>query len=432
MNGRAVLRDVAVIFGLMLLAAALVGAFTASWEPEDRLPLLAVTNLAAVTLGFFLSGLRPIERRVRHQIVVVAVLWLINAIGILGGDQSFLLWLLGGAVLLAMSFVGTGLAEVVVGTRKPPPATTRVSGPSGGPSSALASEVGVAAKAIAPDAEHALELHPFDAFRGRLVVLWGFGVLAFDLMLFPLYGEGPLGTAISGMVFSVMLAAAPLAWAVRAGVLRRPGLLGAPVTPRQLGRAAWLALPVVGVSLLSLYALHAPLSWLAPEFLAGWKELTSFEILFTEGRGYMAANLIYFLMIVVVAPITEELLFRGLLFSRWSRKWGPRAGAVLTGVAFALLHGEPLGAFVFSILMTELYARSRSLVLPMVVHGVHNLLVWLTELLAQMGWWPAGWNMAAVSFDSWWLPALGVACIVPALPEVWRAGRPRFEAPPLG
>jgi membrane protease YdiL (CAAX protease family) len=40
----------------------------------------------------------------------------------------------------------------------------------------------------------------------------------------------------------------------------------------------------------------------------------------------------------VIAPICEELFFRGLLYQSATRRWSPRWAAVLSSAAWALLH----------------------------------------------------------------------------------------------
>ena len=54
-----------------------------------------------------------------------------------------------------------------------------------------------------------------------------------------------------------------------------------------------------------------------------------------DRAGAYAANAV---VIAVIAPIVEELMFRGLGFSLLSR-FGPRIALVGTAVAFGLIHG---------------------------------------------------------------------------------------------
>ena len=78
---------------------------------------------------------------------------------------------------------------------------------------------------------------------------------------------------------------------------------------------------------------------------------------------------------IVVAPVTEELLFRGALFGSLRPRIGSRAAAVLSSLLFAAVHGSltalaPL--FVLALVLCWVYERSGSLVAPVVVHMLFN------------------------------------------------------------
>lgn len=48
------------------------------------------------------------------------------------------------------------------------------------------------------------------------------------------------------------------------------------------------------------------------------------------------------LLVVIGAPIAEELFFRGLLFRSATKTWGVVAGVIVSSVAFGLTHFQPL------------------------------------------------------------------------------------------
>ncbi len=84
-----------------------------------------------------------------------------------------------------------------------------------------------------------------------------------------------------------------------------------------------------------------------------------------------AAN---FVVVVLLAPIVEELLFRGLGFSLLHR-FGRVAAIVLVGIAFGLAHGLvealPLLA-AFGIALAYLRSETASVVPPIVLHSLFN------------------------------------------------------------
>ena len=83
-----------------------------------------------------------------------------------------------------------------------------------------------------------------------------------------------------------------------------------------------------------------------------------------------------FMLLVILAPLIEEMVFRGLLFSRLTKKWNMAGAMVVSSLAFGLLHMDPIGAFVFGIVACVLYTRTRTLLVPMVLHALNNLIVW--------------------------------------------------------
>ena len=87
---------------------------------------------------------------------------------------------------------------------------------------------------------------------------------------------------------------------------------------------------------------------------------------------------------VLLAPVFEELAFRGLLFGVLRRRfqWMP-AAAISAGI-FALAHGYGLIGFtsVFwsGLIWAWIYERTGSLLPGMIAHGANNLLVCLSVM----------------------------------------------------
>ena len=76
---------------------------------------------------------------------------------------------------------------------------------------------------------------------------------------------------------------------------------------------------------------------------------------------------------VIAAALVEEVLWRGLIYQRWAHAWGSPIGALIAAaLSFALMHGHVLGAFVFAVVTTLLYLRTRSLWIPIAVHALGN------------------------------------------------------------
>lgn len=85
---------------------------------------------------------------------------------------------------------------------------------------------------------------------------------------------------------------------------------------------------------------------------------------------------------IVIAPIHEELFFRGILFRSLRDRYGFGLGATMSGLAFGLVHYIP-AAFVDSLLLMSvmvftgfalayLYERRGNIVAPMIAHATFN------------------------------------------------------------
>ncbi|MBM0743165.1 CPBP family intramembrane metalloprotease [Phormidium sp. CLA17] len=75
---------------------------------------------------------------------------------------------------------------------------------------------------------------------------------------------------------------------------------------------------------------------------------------------------------VIVAPITEELLFRGFILQRWATKWNLPRGLIMSSILFGVLHPNPIGLTIFGLLMGLLYIKTRSLLVPISCHALNN------------------------------------------------------------
>ncbi|UXA16043.1 CPBP family intramembrane glutamic endopeptidase [Mycobacterium sp. SMC-4] len=109
-------------------------------------------------------------------------------------------------------------------------------------------------------------------------------------------------------------------------------------------------------------------------------------------RGSWPAAVLVFVVIVIVAPVCEEILYRGLLWGAIDRRWGRWAALVISTVVFALAHLEwtraPLLVVVaVPIALARLYTDN--LYASIVAHQVTNLLPGLVLMFTVAGAVPA-------------------------------------------
>jgi hypothetical protein len=91
----------------------------------------------------------------------------------------------------------------------------------------------------------------------------------------------------------------------------------------------------------------------------------------------LAILLGFALLTCVVAPICEEIFFRGFLFMTFARRVGPRWGALIAGGIFGLIHAPNpvLGLIALAVLgvcLCALYWRTQSIIPCMALHALNN------------------------------------------------------------
>lgn len=183
--------------------------------------------------------------------------------------------------------------------------------------------------------------------------------------------------------------------------------------------SAWLHLLSNGAVLLVLFGVLARFHEPAlQQFLARSEE--SFQ--FGESPVWFQA-----LIVVVLAPLTEELVFRGVLLHRFARRLGMTRGIVLSSAIFGVMHMNPIAITVFGVLLCVLHLRSRSLWATTLAHAINNA-VPLVMLSLSGGSpkpsAPGAAEMATMANGLWMGLALTVVTI--ALLVSWL--RPRWPA----
>ena len=84
---------------------------------------------------------------------------------------------------------------------------------------------------------------------------------------------------------------------------------------------------------------------------------------------------------IILAPIIEELLFRGVLFNRLKIRTGIVAAMIISSFIFAIGHefGGITSAFLFGICMCIIYLKTDNILMTMSIHFLNNLVAVLLE-----------------------------------------------------
>ncbi|MBX9571129.1 MAG: CPBP family intramembrane metalloprotease [Candidatus Obscuribacterales bacterium] len=88
----------------------------------------------------------------------------------------------------------------------------------------------------------------------------------------------------------------------------------------------------------------------------------------------LAIALLYF-TVAAAAPFFEEVIFRGFLYSSLKTRWGIFPAILISAFVFAFIHFDKGGAlmlFALGPVLAVSYERTRSLLPPMIAHGLWN------------------------------------------------------------
>ncbi len=104
---------------------------------------------------------------------------------------------------------------------------------------------------------------------------------------------------------------------------------------------------------------------------AGYREVAERQY----GVAFFAGVVLYGL----ISPITEEIVFRGLVFNRMRRYFPHMAAVIVSGVLFGIYHGnlvQGLYGGCMGILMAYLYERMHCFLIPCLFHASANITVY--------------------------------------------------------
>jgi membrane protease YdiL (CAAX protease family) len=88
----------------------------------------------------------------------------------------------------------------------------------------------------------------------------------------------------------------------------------------------------------------------------------------------------YSFAVIISGPFVEEIIFRGISYSPYRKKYGPLIAIILTSSLFSLIHGGfgIILIFVYGIFLGFLYEKTESIISCFLAHCILNLLLCLT------------------------------------------------------
>ncbi len=265
-------------------------------------------------------------------------------------------------------------------------------------------------------------------------------LIFFGSILFPVFVVGhyvpalddadwqPISDAVTS-VSCYLLMLALLAVVAQSNLVQRQHLIPQLPPPHEWRRYIVLGVPMVASAIACIIVLYVPLSYVAPDFVSSWllDEQSPFIWPRTDFKALLgsAGNLI---ALALLAPVAEEILFRGFMLNRFRHKLGTVAAVILSSLIFAVLHADLFGAFLFGVIVSAIYLQTGSLVGPILVHISNNTIVGFLAL-GDAVFFP-DYTLTLADLQSyWWLAIVTGAIGFPWLMMYWRKHISVFERP---
>ncbi len=156
----------------------------------------------------------------------------------------------------------------------------------------------------------------------------------------------------------------------------------------------WLVVPFLLISLASLQFFMNEISFRIDKLLPppGWF-MELFNRLFESDFGIWGG----IFRVVVLAPVVEELIFRGVIFSGFQRIYSSFWAIFFSALLFSVFHLNPwqlLPTFLLGLLVGFVRWRTGSLLAAIFTHALHNGMVFLSviyhESYESLGWMQSG------------------------------------------
>lgn len=151
------------------------------------------------------------------------------------------------------------------------------------------------------------------------------------------------------------------------------------------GDLKFATIAAVGMGLFYLFA--AGVYWVVLQVAFDNPDATFKQHL--RGAIFKEDTVLYFVGVVVLFPILEEIWFRGLLYTPMRREWGRWPSIIVLSLLFAFAHNNPvpINQFFGGLIFAYAYEKRRTLVAPIILHMLGN------GALAVLGWALLKWQL---------------------------------------
>jgi uncharacterized protein len=147
-------------------------------------------------------------------------------------------------------------------------------------------------------------------------------------------------------------------------------------------------------------------------------EIIKNSLRFSYHTDYLALTVLFYLLIfisaVVIAPLTEEFLFRGVFLHRFSNKWGIAAGIVISSMLFGLSHANlsSIAIGISFIFVTLSYIKFQSMLVPIAYHTMHNTIWFISKIVTEIS---GTQDSTDITLKCLWFGLLNISFALPIL-----------------
>jgi len=165
----------------------------------------------------------------------------------------------------------------------------------------------------------------------------------------------------------------------------------------------WITAVLLGAGVLGLNLAWIP--WL-PDVFPGWWEMRASSL---AGVDALITPIGTLIMVGLVTPTCEELLFRGVILRSLLKRWGTWPAILVSSLVFGLFHLHPtavLDSFVFGVVAGFAAVAARSVWVAVGMHVVNNSTAviggWISPD-AELPMWTLAPSIACLGIGAWLL-----------------------------
>ena len=160
---------------------------------------------------------------------------------------------------------------------------------------------------------------------------------------------------------------------------RKAGLRDLGLRYYSIGKTLWYTF----ISLIAIFIISFVYVYVMNSVLGIEAPASKIEVLV---RNRSISNTVLLVVVAFIGPVTEEVFFRGFLYSAFKKSWGVLPALFISSILFSVVHLQVysfLPLFIIGWLLAYLFEKTRSLFPAIFLHAVYNLILILI-LLGQL------------------------------------------------